>query len=79
MFFDLQDLNHALKQTKANKQPGPDGIVMELYKRLDTDNRQFVLNLINTWWIERKAPEDLFIARVVPIYKKGDTVGPFPY
>ena len=71
--FDLQDLNHALKQTKANKQPGPDGIVMELYKWLDTDNRQFVLNLINTWWIERKAPEDLFIARVVPIYKKGDT------
>ena len=35
--FDLQDLNHALKQTNANKQPGPDGIVMELCKWLDCE------------------------------------------
>ena len=45
---------------------------MELFKWLDKDNRLHLLSLINTWWKDRKAPQELFFARVVPIYKKGD-------
>ena len=71
--FTLDELNQAIKATKVNKQPGPDGVVMELFKWLDRDNKAILLSLINTWWVDKKAPEELFLARVVPIYKKGDT------
>ena len=72
-FFTMSELNDAIKATKANKQPGPDGIIMELFKWLDLENKSLLLSLINSWWVNRAAPEELFMARVVPIYKKGDT------
>ena len=34
--------------------------------------RQCLLNLINTWWLSRKAPTEPFLARAVPTYKKED-------
>jgi len=71
--FRLDELHGALKRAKNNKQPGPDDIRMELLKWLDDANRQCLLNLINKWWIQREAPKELFAARVVPLYKKGDT------
>lgn len=37
------------------------------------ENRQKLLNLFNKWKRDRKAPQELFEARVVPLYKKGDT------
>ena len=46
---------------------------MELLKWLNLENRQCLLNLINSWWLSKKAPKELFLARVVPIFKKGDT------
>ena len=48
------------------------GVTMELVKWLDHDNRRTLLNLINTWWESKNAPSALFLARVVPIFKKGD-------
>ena len=45
---------------------------MELLKWLDASNRARLLDLINNWWTERKAPQELFIARVVPIFKKDE-------
>ena len=71
--FDIEELNAALKLSKNNKQPGPDGLQMELLKLLNSGNRQSLLNLANSWWFSEKAPRELFLARVVPIYKKGDT------
>ena len=70
--FSISELNEAIKATKPNKQPGPDGIIMELFKWLDKDNRLHFLSLINSWWKDRKAPPELFFARVVPTYEKGD-------
>ena len=71
--FSIEELNAALKFSKNNKQPGPDGVQMELLKWLNLENRQCLLNLINSWWLSKKAPKELFLARVVPIFKKGDT------
>ena len=71
--FKLDELNEALKRSKNNKQPGPDGIIMELLKWLDKDNRESLLRLFNEWWINKNAPEELLLARVVPIFKKGDS------
>ena len=71
--FRMEELVWSLKAAKKNKQPGPDNIQMELLKWLDDQNRQALLDLINSFWISKEAPHSLFAARVVPIYKKGDT------
>ena len=68
--FRLEELEAALKAAKTNKQPGPDELQMELLTWLGASNRARLLDLINNWWTERKAPQDLFVARVVPIFKK---------
>ena len=46
---------------------------MELLKWLNAANRQLLLRLINSWWQSKEAPTELFLARVVPLFKKGDT------
>ena len=71
--FTMPELCAAIKRAKPKKQPGPDGITMELVKWLDNANRRALLDLINTWWESQTAPSALFLARVVPIFKKGDT------
>ena len=38
--FSHDELKYALKMAKANKQPGPDGIIMELLKWLNHQNRE---------------------------------------
>ena len=71
--FTMPELCTAIKRAKPNKQPGPDGITMKLIKWLDNANRRVLLDLINSWWETKSAPTALFLARVVPIFKKGDT------
>ena len=77
--FNMAEYNAALKSTKNNKQGGPDGIVMELFKWMDTTNRATILQVINQWWTKKSAPDDIFLARVVSIYKKGDSDLPENY
>ena len=71
--FTLEELNAALKSSKNKKQPGPDDLQMELLKWLNAANRQLLLRLINSWWQSKEAPTELFLARVVPLFNKGDT------
>ena len=68
--FRLEELETAFKAAKNNQQAGPDELQMELLKWLDASNRARLLDLITNWWTERKAPQELFVARVVPIFKK---------
>ena len=46
---------------------------MEAFKEMDDENLETVRNLLNTWWREDAVPETVLQARVVLIYKKGDT------
>ena len=71
--FFLEELTWSLKTCKNDKQPGPDELQMELLKWLNNDNRESLLNMINSWWCLGEAPDALFKARVVPIFKKGET------
>ena len=71
--FDIKELKAALKKAKRNKEPGPDGIRMELLKWLDEGNQRALLGTINHWWESKKAPPELYFARIATIYKKGDT------
>ena len=68
--FTHEELQYALKMSKNNKQPGPDSVTMEFLKWLDNDNQKALLVLTNTWWRSKNAPDELFLARVVPIYKR---------
>ena len=77
--FTFHEFEEALRLAKINKQPGPDNIPMELFKWMDATNRSWFLGLVNRWWAEKHAPDDVFLARVVPIYKKGDTDNPANY
>ena len=70
--FTSEQLNAALKLSKHNKEPGPDGLQTELLKWLNSNNRQYLLNRVNSRWISRRAPTDLFLARAVPNFE-GDT------
>ena len=69
----MEDLKEAIKLSKKGRAPGPDRIRLELIKRLDSDNRKWLLNTINKWWSDKKTPEELYHARVATIYKKGET------
>ena len=70
--FPIVELDEAIKLSKNNKQPGPDNIIMELLKWLNKENREQLLLLFNQWWTHHDAPSEVFLARVVPIFKKGD-------
>ena len=52
---------------------------MELFKWMDSNNWTWILNLINHWWVHKCAPEDVFAARMVSIFKKGNTDLPENY
>ena len=71
--FTAIEYDDALKNAKSNKQPGPDGLVMELFKWMNHTNRANILKHINKWWITAKAPPEIFLARVICIFKKGNT------
>ena len=62
--FTFEEYESALRTTKNNKQAGPDGLMMELFKRMDFNNRTWILNMINHWWVHKCAPEDVFVARL---------------
>ena len=46
---------------------------MEIYKELNDENLTEILKIINIWWESQELPEEQLRARVVLIYKKGDT------
>ena len=56
--FTISELNDALQAAKCNKQPGPDGVIIELLKWLDAPNRDILLPFINSWWSNKTAPKN---------------------
>ena len=77
--FSYEEFEAALKSMKHNKQPGPDGLAMELFKWMNKQSRARILDIVNGWWSTSQIPEDACLGRVVPLYKKGDTYLPSNY
>merc|ERR1712086_1143776 len=46
---------------------------MELFHEMDDDCLEAIAELLNQWWNEEDIPTEVLRARVVLIYKKGDT------
>ena len=68
-----EELAYAVRRPKRRKAPGPDEIPIEFFKEVNDDNRKKVLEILNLWWEEESVPEEALRARVVLIYKNGDT------
>ena len=69
----LRELNQVIKRLKKDKAPGPDKTITELFKWLDTENREALLFILNLCWSEEYFPDDVMLANVASIFKKGDT------
>ena len=69
----MRELKAVLKKFKRRKAKGPDGIPMEVYKELNSENKTKLLELLNSWWEKEDIPEETLIAKIIFIYKKGDT------
>lgn len=67
------EVEKAVKQLKAKKAPGEDGIPAEVYKLCDPHVLDHLLAVFEKIWEEEVVPQDLKDATIVNIYKnKGD-------
>ena len=62
-----------MKQFKNNKAPGPDSVIVELYRYISGDNLKLVLQLVNECWHTESIPRLMKEANVASLYKQGDT------
>ena len=69
----LKEIRATIKRLKNRKAPGPDNIPVELLKEMSDNNLEKVEELIAKWWRNESISEEELKARVVLIYKKGDT------
>ena len=46
---------------------------MEFFKEMDDEEMDDIMTLLNEWWETECIPDEVTIARVVLIFKKGDT------
>ena len=64
---------------EKNKAPGPDEIKIEYFKYMQDDVFEMILAMLNSWRLDKELPEDLKLANVVTIYKKGKVDDPSNY
>ena len=69
----LIETQAAVKKLKNHKSGGPDGITTEAFKAMDDEALAMVTELMNEWWKNEKLEDEVLQARVVHIYKKGNT------
>jgi uncharacterized protein YbaP (TraB family) len=46
---------------------------MELFKQLSDENLEILRDTLNFWWEKEEIPEEILQARIVLIFKKGDS------
>ena len=66
-----EELDKAIKKLRKGKSPGPDGITTDWLKDLDSQNRQFLLALLNERWASEKLPTEIVLHRFT---KKGTQI-----
>ena len=71
--IEIWEIKAIIKKLKRRKAAGPDEIPVELLKELGEEGLWEIKNLLNEWWRAEEIPEEQMRARVVLIYKKGDT------
>ena len=69
----LREVTDCIDSLKPRKAGGPDGTDADLYKLLSEHNRLHVHSIILDWWNAKTIPPEVLQARVVHLYKKGNT------
>ena len=69
----IEEIWTTINKYKRRKAPGPDEIPMELFKEMDDKCIELIGETLNEWWNEEDIPTETLKARVVLIYKKGNT------
>ena len=73
------ELRNVVKQTENNKSPGPDIIPVEFFKILNDECLEIVLSILNECWINEIMPDEMELAELVTLYKKGNVENPANY
>ena len=66
-------MDRAIKRLKIRKSGGPDGTTIELFKAMGTEAREAIRGMLNNWWNNNKIDKEALQAKVVFLYKKGNT------
>ena len=69
----FEEIIFVIENAKRSKAPGPDEIPIEFYKELGGNQKLQLLELLNDWWQNENMPKEVLRARVVLIFKKGDS------
>ena len=69
---NLTELKEIIKKFKKGKAPGPDGITTDFLKDLNDEALEEIRKMVAKWWKSKEIPNNITLARVVSLYKKGD-------
>ena len=48
--------------------PGPDEVPLEIFKEMDKEAKEYILEILNEWWTRHNMPDEVLQARVVLIF-----------
>ncbi len=71
--IEIWEIKAIIRKLKRRKAPGPDEVPTEVFKEMGEEGLEEIRGILNDWWKEEDIPEEQLRARVVLIYKKGDT------
>ena len=71
--IEEEELDKAIKRLKIRKTGGPDETTIEMFKAMDEGNRDIIRKVLNEWWSREEIDKEALRARVVHIFKKGNT------
>ena len=77
-FYDVSpihitELGETIRRCKKGKACGPDDIPMECFAEMNMSQLLMTLDMLNEWWNQEEIPSEVLKARVVLIFKKGDS------
>lgn len=77
--IDPPELNKILRKMRNNKTPGPDNLLSEFYKNLQSSAKIFLLNLFNKILNSGEIPNNWSKFNQILLYKKGKQTDPLNY
>ena len=78
-YITIEEIRISIRKMKNNRSPGPDGIPVGFFKLLDDDGLELIRNILNNCWENEIMPDEMELAELVTLYKKGNVEDPANY
>ena len=75
----MEELRAVIKKLKNSESPGPDGLPIEFFKLMNDECFEMVLDIVNDCWINETMPDEMELAELVTLCKKGNVEDPANY